>query len=377
MKPLEGIRVVEIGQNLAIPYGAQILGGLGAEVVKIERQEGGDDCRAWGPPFVGDTATAFHSMNQGKKSVALDLKDPESLAWLKTFIGDSDIVMHNMRPGVMESYGLDGETLLAAYPKLIYAEVSGFGATGPMQTALGYDAVAQAVSGLFHSNGDPEGRPARLGPSVLDLGAGMWSVIGCMAALRERERTGKGTIVDTSLFETAFGFQSPAIANFSMTGETPERLRAGVPKVVPFEGFPTKDGEIIVAAANDRLFKRFMVAIGRPDLAEDPRLQKNAGRAENKGELIAAIEEKMIQKTTAEWFDILTEASLPCGPVNTLHDSVPHPQTQALKLLREQPDSGLLLSDLPIRMHRERVGFDRIAPSLGADTEAYFKKETD
>lgn len=374
MSALNGIRVVEIAQNLAGPYAAQILAAMGAEVIKIERHDGGDDCRGWGPPFVGGAGTAYHSMNQMKKSVTLDLKDPDSLVWLKAFIGESDIVIHNMRPGVMKGFGLDGEALRAAFPRLIYAEISGFGSTGPMETALGYDAVAQAVSGLFHLNGDPDGKPSRIGPSVLDLGAGMWTVIGCLAALRQREQSGAGAIIDTSLLETAFGFISPAVANYSMTGKEPERLRAGITKVVPFEAFPTTDGEIIVAAANDRLFRKLMVAVGRPDLAEDPRLQKNPGRAQHKRELIDAIEAQTRQKPTAEWFAILSQAGLPCGPVNSLSQALEHPQTRALEIFRDQPETGLKLSNLPLRLNRRRVAFQRGAPGLGADTPAPLRK---
>lgn len=366
--------MVEIAQNLAGPFCGEILGALGAEVVKIERPEGGDDCRGWGPPFHNDTGTAFHALNQGKKSVAIDMKDPDSHAWLVDFIGDSDIALHNMRPGVMKELGLDGETLTTRFPHLIYLEISGFGATGPMQSAPGYDTIAQALTGYFHLNGDPEGRPSRIGPSVLDMGSGMWGVIGCLAALRERETTGRGAIIDTSLMETALSYIAPGIANYSLTRTPPPRLRAGIIKVVPFEAFPTLDGEVIVAAANDRLFRRFMTTLGLAEMAEQERFRHNKDRAANKDELIAAISEIMKTKRTAEWVEILNRAALPCGPVNTLPQALEHPQTKALGMIRECSDSGLKLTNLPIRFGRKRAETAGEAPALGAHTADYVGK---
>lgn len=371
MKPLQGLRVVEIAQNIAGPFCGEVLGGLGAEVIKIERPEGGDDCRGWGPPFVVQTGTAFHALNMGKKSVALDMKQPEAIAWLKAFIADSDIVLHNMRPGVMAELGLDGETLTAASPHLIYAEISGFGAVGPLKSAPGYDTIAQALTGLFHLNGDPDGRPARVGPSVLDLGSGMWTVIGILSALRERDRTGKGAIIDTSLMETALSFIAPATANFSLTGTAPQRLRAGITKVVPFEAFPTADGEIVVAAANDRLYRKLMVALGRADMAESPRFRSNKDRAEHKAELIEVISAALSERPTAWWQDHLTKAGLPCAPVNTLAQALEHPQTQALGIVRDCDATGLKLTSLPLRFNRQRQDLTGNAPDLGAHTNDY------
>lgn len=371
MKPLQGLRVVEIAQNLAGPFCGEILGALGAEVVKIERPDGGDDCRGWGPPFVVQTGTAFHALNIGKKSVTLDMKQPEAMAWLRDFIADSDIVLHNMRPGVMAELGLDGETLTAACPHLIYAEISGFGAVGPLHSAPGYDTIAQALTGLFHLNGDPDGRPARVGPSVLDLGSGMWTVIGILSALRERDKTGKGAIIDTSLMETALSFIAPATANFSLTGTAPQRLRAGITKVVPFEAFPTADGEIVVAAANDRLYRKLMVALGRQDMAEDPRFRSNKDRAEHKPELIAAITAALSERPTAWWQDHLSAAGLPCAPVNTLAQALDHPQTRALDIVRDCPATGLKLTSLPLRFDRQRQALTGNAPDLGAHNTDY------
>lgn len=373
IRPLEGIRVVEIGQNLAGPICSEILAALGADVVKVERPEGGDDCRGWGPPFPSGMGTAFQVLNLNKRSITLDMKDPAKLAWLKGFIGEADVLVHNMRPGVMVELGLGGPELTRQFPRLVYAEITGFGAVGPMKSHPGYDAIVQALSGLFHLNGDPDSRPSRVGPSVLDYGSGMWAAIGCLAALRERDRTGKGSIVDTSLLETSLFYTGPAAATLSMTGKAPARLRAGVTKVVPFEAFPTSDGEVIVAAANDRLFQKLAVATGMPELARDERFLKNANRAVNKDLLVGMLDEVFRRRSTEEWVVILEKAGIPCSPVNTLEQAVVHPQVAALEMAQIEAGTGLRLPKLPLRFNGERPAIRRTSPSLGQHNDEILK----
>lgn len=365
MRPLEGIKVVEVAQNLAGPICAEILAALGADVVKVERPEGGDDCRGWGPPFPSGMGTAFQVLNLNKRSITLDMKDPAALAWLRDYIGQSDILVHNMRPGVMPALGLGGVELTQRFPRLIYAEISGFGAVGPMKDHPGYDAIVQALSGLFHLNGDPDSPPSRVGPSVLDYGSGMWVAIGCLAALRERDRTGKGCIVDNSLLETSLFYTGPSAATLSMTGKAPPRLRAGIAKVVPFEAFPTADGEVIVAAANDRLFQKLAAATGMPELADDARFLKNANRAVNKAELIGILDAAFRRRSTDEWVAVLEKAGIPCSPVNTLEQAVEHPQVRALGMAQIEQGTGLRLTRLPLRFDGERPEIRRTAPALG------------
>lgn len=368
MLPLSGIRVIELGQNLAGPFCGQILGALGADVVKIERPEGGDDCRGWGPPFPNGMGTAFQVMNQNKRSMALDLTQPADRDWLEGFIGQSDILIHNMRPGVMKNLGLDAGRLRGLFPRLIYAEISGFGAMGPMKDRPGYDAVVQALAGVFHQNGDPNSPPTRIGPSALDLGSGMWAAIGCLAALRQREATGTGMVVDTSLFETALTLVAPAMATLSMTGKAPARQRAGIHKVVLFEAFETADSEIIFAAANDRLFAKLAQAVERPELAADPRFRTNADRQQHKDALMAIFTPLMKTRRTADWLERLEAVGMPCSEINTLEQAAVHPQTQAVGMGVVQPETGLRVTKLPLRLDGERLPITRPAPRLGEHT---------
>ena len=367
MLPLKGIKVVEMGQNLAGPFCGQILGALGADVVKIERPEGGDDCRGWGPPFPGGMGTAFQVMNTNKRSAALDVNKPEDRQWLEDFIGRSDVLVHNMRPGVMKKLGLDGSRLRKLFPRLVYAEISGFGAVGPMKERPGYDAVAQALAGLFHQNGDPASRPARIGPSVLDFGSGMWAAIGCLAALRQRDQTGEGSLVDTSLFETAMCFVAPAMATLSATGVAPARQRAGIAKVVLFETFETADSEIIFAAANDRLFAKLAQAVGMPELSSNPKFRTNADRQQNKEELMVLFGALMKTRTTQQWLDAMEAVGLPCSEINTLEQAAKHPQTQAIAMA-EKSQTGVQVSRLPLRFDGERLPLEQFAPRLGEHT---------
>lgn len=367
--PLKGIRVVEMGQNLAGPFCGQILAALGADVVKIERPVGGDDCRGWGPPFPGGMGTAFQVMNPNKRSVALDVNSPEDRQWLQEFIGGSDILVHNMRPGVMAKIGLDGAHLRRLYPRLIYAEISGFGAVGPLKDRPGYDAVVQALTGLFHQNGDPNSLPSRVGPSVLDFGSGMWAAIGCLAALRQRDLTGQGSVIDTSLLETAMCLLGPAMATHGATGVAPRRQRAGIAKVVLFEAFETADGEIIFAAANDRLFAKLAQAVEMPELAADARFRTNADRQNNKAALMDIFTPLMKSRTTADWLARMEDAGLPCSEINTLEKAVEHPQTQAVQMGEILAKTGVRISKLPLRFDGQRLPIYREPPTLGQHTQ--------
>ena len=241
--PLAGIKILEIGQNIAGPYAGEILSTLGAEVVKVERPKTGDDARGWGPPFWKGTATTFQAMNHGKKSITVDLQNPEEIAWLKEYVSEFDILIQNMRPGSLEKMGLGAEELCASNPKLIYCSLGAFGHKGPMRLVPGYEPIVQAFSGIFSVNGTQEGPSTRVAMQVLDLGTGIWAALGCLAAVFQRERTGRGCVVDTSLFETALGWLQVMMAGFHATGQQPERHRSGNPNVVVFQAIKTSDGE--------------------------------------------------------------------------------------------------------------------------------------
>lgn len=368
-QPLSGIRVVELGQNIAGPYAGEILSTLGADVVKVERPVTGDDARGWGPPFWRGTATTFQAMNHGKKSITLDLKDAEQLQWLREYIGQCDVFVQNMRPGSLTELQLGPQVLCAANPRLVYCSLTAFGHKGPKQLAPGYEPMVQAFSGMFSINGDAEGPPARVGMQVLDLGSGLWAALGCIAALFQRQSTGRGCVVDTSLFETAMGWQQVALAGFQATGRQPQRHRSGNPNVVVFQALPTADGEIVVAAANDRLFAKLARLAGRPQWVDDPRYASNALRVQHKAELIPALEQVFRQRSTESWMLALEEAGIPCGPIHDFAQLMEQPQTGAIGILQTIPDIDLRVVGLPLSFDGERPPVRGRAPELGEHTQ--------
>jgi crotonobetainyl-CoA:carnitine CoA-transferase CaiB-like acyl-CoA transferase len=363
--PLAGIKVVEIGQNIAGPYASEILASLGADVVKIERPEGGDDARGWGPPFWRGTATTFQAMNHGKRSVTVDLKDAESVAWLKSFICESDVLVQNLRPGVMEELGLGADVLLAANPKLVYCSLWAFGHKGPMHLKPGYEPMIQAFSGMFSVNGTDDGPAARVGMQVLDLGTGVWAALGCVAALFLRHTTGKGCVVDTSLLETALGWLGVLLAGFNASGQQPPRHRSGNPRVVVFQSFETNDGEVVIAAANDRLFAKLARELGHPEWAGDERFASNALRVKNKEAIIPRIQEILLTDTMARWIERLEAVGVPCAPIHDFQQALEQPQTKALGILQEIPDLDLKIVGLPVSFNGERPQVRHRAPELG------------
>jgi len=368
--PLAGIRVVEIAQNLAGPFAGEILATLGAEVVKIERPEG-DDARGWGPPFIGGAAATFQTVNRNKRSVALDLKDERALAWLKDYLLGCDILVQNLRPGAMEALGLGAEALRARNPRLIYCSLHAFGREGPKRLDPGYEPIVQAFAGMFSVNGTREGPPARVGMQVLDLGTGVWAALGCLAALLRRAQTGEGCVVDTSLFETALGWLTIHFATFGATGQQPVRDRTGNPRLIVFQAFETADGEVVVAAANDRLFAKLAIEIGREDWARDPRFRTNADRIAHRELLIPEMEAIFRTRPTAEWVRRLEAIGIPCSPINDLAAVRDDPQTAAIGALLPLPDLPELRTvGLPVSFDGVRPAHRHRAPALGADNEA-------
>ncbi len=364
MLPLAGVKVIEIAQNLAGPYAGNILGHLGAEVIKVERPEG-DDARGWGPPFVGDTAAAFNAVNLNKRSVTVDFNDAAELAWLKRLIAGSDVVVQNLRPGSLEKFGLDGPALVPDNPRLIYCSLSAFGPRGPMRLNPGYEPMVQAYSGLMLLSGEDGGPPIRMGTQVLDHGTAMWAALGVVAALLERQRTSKGAIVDTSLFETALGWLTVPFSRFAVMGTPPPRHPTGNALVVVFQGFETKNGPVIVAAANDRLFAKLAAALDHPEWSTDPRFASNAARVENKAALIPEIERIMLTRTKGEWIDLMTEAGIPCAPVHSMAEVAELPQTVATEMVQQVPGLELALMALPIMFDGARASLRARAPELG------------
>jgi len=369
-QPLAGIKIIEIAQNIAGPYASEILASLGADVIKVERPGAGDDARGWGPPFWRGTATTFQAMNHGKKSIALDLKDPRHIAYLKDLATEADILIQNMRPGSLEELQLGPQVLRALNPRLIYCSLWAFGHKGPKKLAPGYEPMVQAFSGIFSINGAETEPPSRVGMQVLDLGTGIWAALGCIAALFRRTSTGQGCVVDTSLFETALSWQQVLMAGFQATGIQPGRHRSGNPNVVVFQALPTQDGEIVVAAANDRLFAKLARIVGREDWVRDERFASNALRVSHKAELIPPLEEVFRTRTTQQWLDALESAGIPCAPIHDFAQVMEQPQTEAIGILQRIPEVDLRIVGLPLSFDGDRPPVRHRAPEVGEHNEA-------
>ena len=279
--PLAGLVVIELGHSVAAPFAGQILADLGAEVIKVEKAEG-DDARHWGPPFWEGASSTFQPLNRSKKSVVCELRDPAQLAALKLLIHDrADIVLQNLRPGQVEKLGLDGASLVADKPELIYCNVGAFGRAGPLKDRPGYDPLMQAFGGIMSTTGEAGRPPVRVGPSIVDLGTGMWAVIGMLTALNRRRDTGRGGVIDVSLFETAAGWMSLLAAYYQASGELPTRLGSGAIGIVPYRAYQTKDSDLVVAAGSDALFRTLARVLGHPEWSDDPRFSSNPKRVEH------------------------------------------------------------------------------------------------
>ncbi|HEX5531741.1 MAG TPA: CoA transferase [Methylomirabilota bacterium] len=362
--PLQGIRVVEIAQNLAGPMAAEILAHMGADVVKVERPEG-DDARTWGPPFWKGVSPGFLAVNANKRGITLDLKDPAAVAWLLDFLAGADVLVQNLRPGSLEELGLGPDVLLARHPRLVYCSVWAFGSTGPLKLKPGFEPMVQAFSGLMMMNGDEGGPPTRIGTSILDYGTGMWTAMGALAGLVQRQRTGRGCVVDASLYETGLAWLKGHFASFRASGEVPERHRTGSQRVVPFQGFETKTGTIIVAAGNDRLFAKLAAVVGHPEWATEERFATNAARVANKPALLAMLDAIFPTRTKGEWIDLLEAGGVPCGPIHSLPEAVAQPQAKAIGIIQPLPGDDYEVVALPISFDGHRPPIRRAPPRLG------------
>jgi len=370
-RPLSGLVVIEIGHSIAAPYAGMILGELGAEVIKVENPKGGDACRGWGPPFLEGAATCFHAVNRAKAGITIDLAAPEEAARLRRLVLErADVVLHNLKFGALARYGLSAAELVAAKPSLVCCNLGAFGATGPLRDKPGYDPMMQAYSGLMSLMGEDNRPPVRVPASIVDMGAGMWSVIGILAALQERGRTGKGGIVDTSLYETGLGWMSILLAGFLADGESPARHGSGVDMIVPYQAFAAADGYLMVAAGNDNLFRRLVAVLERPGLAEDPRFTTNSQRVVHRHELVPILADILATRTRAEWAEKLEAAGIPNGPINSLDQVVCDAQTAALGIIQRKPASALALVGLPLSFDGVRPAFDKASPALGEDNAA-------
>ncbi len=365
-RPLSGLVVIEIGHSIAAPYAGMILGELGAEVIKVENPKGGDACRGWGPPFSEGAATCFHAVNRAKQGIAIDLADTQDAAQLKALILErADVVIHNLKFGALDKYGLAPSALVAEKPELVCCSLNAFGAVGPLRERPGYDPMMQAYSGLMSLLGEDGRPPVRVTASIIDMGTATWAVIGILAALRERDRTSKGGIVDTSLYETSLALMSIMLADHLATGELPVRHGSGVAMIVPYQAFEAADGYMMVAAGNDNLFRRLAAALGRPNLAEDLRFKSNGERVVNRAALIGILADIFKTEKRAHWAKLLDAQGIPNGPINSMDQVVADPQTQALSQIQQQ--GTLSLVGLPLSFDGQRPQFSKRAPALGED----------
>ncbi|HYZ02270.1 MAG TPA: CoA transferase [Candidatus Binatia bacterium] len=373
MAPLSGVRVADFTRIVAGPYCAMILADLGAEVLKIERPGSGDDARQFGPPFLpGGDSAYFMTFNRSKKSVVLDLATEEGRRDARDLVRTCDVVVENFRRGYMESVGLDHETLARDQPGLISCSISSYGETGPYRDHGGYDVMVSALGGMMSINGTPEQPPAKTGVAVLDAASGLYAVCGILSALRERDRTGLGQKVDVSLLGVQLAQLLNAATAWLLAGEVMERQGTAHPSIVPYQAFAAADGWVLVGGANDRLYQRVCGAVGRPDLAEDPRFRTNPDRVAHREELLAILSDLFLQQPVAEWVARLTDAGVPVAPVNRIDQVFEDPQVQHLGQVQEveHPAAGLLrLVGSPLHLSRTPVEPPTPPPCLGQHTE--------
>jgi len=370
-KPLEGLRIIDLSRILAGPFASMILADLGADVIKIEEPNFGDESRGFGP-FKDGFSAYFISINRGKRSVTLNLKEKRGKKILRELVKKADILIENYRPGTMKRLGLDYESLRPINPRLIYAACSGFGQTGPLSSNGAYDLIVQAMGGLMSITGEPGGDPVKVGASIADLTAALYTVIGILTALQVRERTGKGQVVDVAMLDCQICILENAIARYVVANEIPRPLGSRHPSITPFQAFPTRDDYLVICIGNERLWERFCKSIKRTDLLKDERFEVNARRNENYEIIIPILEEIFRSRSTEEWIQLMEKEGIPCGPINTVDKLIDHPQILAREMIAEI-DHGSLgkikMPALPIRFSVTPGKVDKPAPRLGEHTE--------
>lgn len=365
--PLAGLTVIEIGQNIAAPVATQILGDLGARVIKLEKPEG-DDARSWGPPFWEGAATMFQAVNRNKASIAVNFRDPEQLKAVEQLIlAEADVVLQSMRPGLLQAQGLGVQQLRAQKPSLVWCDLGAFGSGGPLSDKPGYDPLMQAFAGLMSVTGEEGRPPVRTGYSVVDQGTGMWAANAIMAALFRRERTGAGCVVEVSLYETALAWMGIAAAQFQSGGELPGRHGSGAATIAPYRAYATSDGHLVVAAGNNALFERLSKLLGHAEWLDDERFKTNPQRVKHRDVLDAQIEALMRQKNRAHWVLAMEQAGIPCAPVQTIDQTLSHPQTQALGIVQPVPGSDMTLIGMPARFDGQRPAVRSASSALNQD----------
>jgi len=384
MKPLDGLRVLELSRILAGPWIGQTLADLGADVVKVEAPAG-DDTRKWGPPFIeGEEggqleAAYFHACNRGKRSVVLDFTTPEGQEAVRRLAARSDVLIENFKLGGLAKYGLDYESLKAINPGLVYCSITGFGQDGPYATRAGYDYIVQGMGGIMDLTGAPDGEPQKIGVAFADIFTGLYGVIAIQAALAERERTGTGQHIDMALLDCMTGVLANQALNYLVSGTAPHRMGNAHPNIAPYQVFPTSDGHLIVAVGNDGQFQRFCKALGLPELASDPRYATNALRVANRPELAERVTARTATFARDDLLALLETVGVPAGPINTVADVFADPQVVHREMRVDRPHGGARGGTTPgvrtpIRMDGSNAVADRGVPMLGEHTQEVLRE---
>lgn len=381
-RALDGVRVLDLSRVLAGPWASQVLGDLGAEVIKIERPGAGDDTRGWGPPFLqteaGEATDAayFLSANRNKKSVAVDIATPEGADVVRRIARTSHILLENFKVGGLKKYGLDYASVAAINPALVYCSITGFGQTGPDAPRAGYDYMIQAMGGLMSVTGQPDGTPGgepmKVGVAVADLFSGMYAATAILAALRHAERTGQGQHVDVALFDCQLAMLANQASNYLVSGKAPGRLGNAHPNIAPYQVFATRDGFVVIAVGNDGQFQAFARAIGSPALGEDDRYQTNRARVANRETLVAAIAPAMQARTTREWLAAMDEAGVPAGPINRIDQAFAEPQALARGMtapVARGDGAGAAMVVHPVKYSATPAIAELPPPRLGSHTD--------
>ncbi len=378
---LQGVRVLDLSRVLAGPWSSQILADYGADVIKVERPEFGDDTRTWGPPWWGDPAdrmSAYYlSTNRGKRSIAIDIATPEGVALVRQLAAEADVLLENYKVGQLARYGLDYASLSALNPRLVYCSVTGYGQTGPMAGAAGYDFAIQATGGLMSVTGEKDGtpgsQPQKVGVAVADLFTGLYATTAILATLIERDRSGRGRHIDAALLDVQVAMLANQASNYLVGGLVPKRMGNAHMNVVPYQVFATQDGHIVLAVGNDGQFARFCELAGNAALARDERYLSNAGRITNRDTLIPVLAGWMLQRSTQDWIDLLEPNAVPCAPILTLPGVFQHPQVMARGVLSPMEvgaDRPMPLVGNPMRFDGERALADQPPPGLDAQGDA-------